>query len=167
MLVPVHDVSHQIHNILNTFEWQHNFGAQGHTLVFRNATYNKVFVDILHVIISKERTSCTCAPYMMYCQCEHVFFAGSISVPYREAIADFSRLPAAKKKEDDHVEVRKSQGDVKYMAHWRVCVRVTFVDLRFLRQTIIKNLFSRHTFEIVTDSDVYLCWHVTFFVERY
>ena len=40
----------------------------------------------------------------MYGQCEHVLFASSISVPHREAITYFFRLPAVKKKEDDRVE---------------------------------------------------------------
>ena len=66
ILFPVHDVPKKIHDILDTFEWQHNFGAQGHTLKFRNAAYNKVFVDIVHVVITKDRTSCTCAPFLMY-----------------------------------------------------------------------------------------------------
>ena len=47
ILVPVPDVSKKIHDILDTFEWQHNFGAQGHTLVYRNAAYNKVWADIV------------------------------------------------------------------------------------------------------------------------
>ena len=104
ILFRVHDVSKEINDILDTFEWQHNIGAWGRTLVFRNAAYNKVFVDIVHVVITKDRTSCTCPPFLSMVNvstcCLLVLFLCHSERAVR--ISPFCQLP---RKEDDHAEV--------------------------------------------------------------
>ena len=86
--------------ILAGYEWPHAFAGHGkkNTLVFKNSAFNKIFVDIAYVIITKSGASCTCSPHMLYKQCEHVVFAESVELSCRAATRDFAALPQQRKR---------------------------------------------------------------------
>ncbi len=79
------------------FEWPHR-PADGRPVLFHNEPFNRVFGDVKYIVVTTEHLFCTCAPFMLYMQCEHVVFAESRSFSCRDATRDFAALPAQRKR---------------------------------------------------------------------
>ena len=91
----------QVKNVVDELEkiqWPHDVLEDSAPIVFQNAPFNKIFGDLVYVVATPSEHGCTCGPYMMYKQCEHVVYAESLDVAFRASTRDFATLPAKQKR---------------------------------------------------------------------
>ena len=87
----------QVKNVVDELEkiqWPHDVLEDSAPIVFQNAPFNKIFGDLVYVVATPSEHGCTCGPYMMYKQCEHVVYAESLDVAFRASTRDFATLLA-------------------------------------------------------------------------
>ena len=82
---------------VQSLQWPHS-GPHGPAFVLSLTEYKRYLEDVVYVVIAPGHIACTCAPYMLYAQCEHVVFMESLSLPGRAATRDFAFLPVQKKR---------------------------------------------------------------------
>ena len=97
ILSALNDEDEEVTANLAHFEWPRRL-AHGRPFLCHNEPFNQVFGDAKYVVVTAGDLFCTCAPFMLYMQCEHVVFAESRSFSCCEAARGFAALPAQRKR---------------------------------------------------------------------